>query len=188
MRHIRDFKTFESGSSGSGDVAVKTLTKGKGKGKMGNPSQVSDLRFLKKSRETKKVTESSNYNNDVITRDEFLRLLKTTETFKKNEVEKITKSLNVETYKLIAKNDPYYIVKDRETHLQEGDDCDVNKILIEFGKDREMKIWKLPDYYYLICGWCGDETSRTLHIKCDDIGGTMEIIKTFADLSKDISI
>ena len=97
MKHIRYFKTFEGcGSSGSGDIAVKQITKGK-KRKMGTPSQVSDLRFLKKTRETKKVIESSQYNNDSITREEFFSLLNSKEIFGKNEVDKLTKPINAGT-------------------------------------------------------------------------------------------
>lgn len=58
MTHIQDFKSFEGcGSSGSGDIAVKTLNKGRKPRKMGTPSQVSDLRFLKRTKEIKKVTQ-----------------------------------------------------------------------------------------------------------------------------------
>lgn len=171
MKHIRYFKTFEGcGSSGSGDIAVKQITKGK-KRKMGTPSQVSDLRFLKKTRETKKVIESSQYNNDSITREEFFRLLNSKEIFGKNEVDKLTKPINAGTTFHLGLVPAMNIKR-----FLSGNDYDVNKISIKSGRDREMSIWKLPDYYYLICveikSW-----PTVLYMKCDDIGGTMEIIR-----------
>jgi|LakMenEpi03Aug12_release.lakeMendotaPanAssembly.Ray.scaffolds.fasta_scaffold326813_3 hypothetical protein len=161
MKHIRYFKTFEGcGISSSGDIVVK---------------RINDLfcfpRFL----------ESSQYNNDSITRDEFFRLLNLKEIFGKNEVDKLTKPINAGTTFHLGLVPAMNIKR-----FFSGNDYDVNKISIKSGRYREMSIWKLPDYYYLIC--VEIKSWPVLYMKCDDIGGTMEIIRIFTDLSKDISI
>lgn len=55
-----------TGTTGSGDIPYYFLTKGKKKVKNGNPSQVSDLRFLEPAKGITKVKESYDNIDDYI--------------------------------------------------------------------------------------------------------------------------
>lgn len=184
MIFIKSYKKFEcDGSSGSGDISVKNITKKKiKKRKLGNPSEVSDLRFLKKEK-IKKLTESNLYYNQTIDNNEFFKLVKLKMTFKKSEIDKLIKNLKNEIsikYGLVP------ILK--FSRFIKGDDYDIDKIYLSLDRkyrsrhnyDRELTIWKIPDYYYLICY---ETDFKTTYIKCDDIEGAKNIINKFNTLS-----
>jgi hypothetical protein len=119
-------------------------------------------------------SEYQEYENVEIDYPYFTSLLKTREVFTKKETDDITKNLNSDTK-------PHFNLKPAMSFKRffKGDDYDIDRIDLIIGGTKRILIWKIPDHYYLV--WVEYKNrllSATKYVKCDDIGGLRQLIKT----------